>query len=178
MLFECTGICILSSAHECEIKGSFVYLLIANYLSHRVCLKLATVYQTVVEWGGGGGGVRKKKKGFRGVCRPRQYHLQGLYSKSELICFLQSGLLAFLGYNAEVHLTQGEERQRVQQQQSAFLCTRTVRHNVQVQRHPPPQASCTFVLSDFFFFVVIIKDLSFTSRTQKKKNHPLFDMGC
>ena len=31
MLFECTGICVLSSAYECEMRGSPVYLLIVKY---------------------------------------------------------------------------------------------------------------------------------------------------
>ena len=34
MLFECMGICVLSPAHESEMRGSLVYLLIVNYLSH------------------------------------------------------------------------------------------------------------------------------------------------
>ena len=33
MLFECMGICVLSPAHECEMWGSLVYLLIGKYLS-------------------------------------------------------------------------------------------------------------------------------------------------
>ena len=32
MLFECMGICVLSPAHESEIKGYLVYLLIVKYL--------------------------------------------------------------------------------------------------------------------------------------------------
>ena len=34
MLFECMGICVLSPAHESEIRGFLVYLLIVEYLSH------------------------------------------------------------------------------------------------------------------------------------------------
>ena len=34
MLFECMGICVLSPAHESEMKGYLVYLLIVKYLSH------------------------------------------------------------------------------------------------------------------------------------------------
>ena len=30
MLFECMGICVLSPAHECEMSGSLVYLLIVR----------------------------------------------------------------------------------------------------------------------------------------------------
>ena len=35
MLFECMGICVLSLAHESEMRGYFVYVLIEKYLSHR-----------------------------------------------------------------------------------------------------------------------------------------------
>ena len=34
MLFECMGICVLSPAHESEIRDYLVYVLIAKYLSH------------------------------------------------------------------------------------------------------------------------------------------------
>ena len=34
MLFECMGICVLSPAHESEMRGYLVYLLIVKYLSH------------------------------------------------------------------------------------------------------------------------------------------------
>ena len=34
VLFECMGICVLSPAHESEMRGYFVYLLIVKYLSH------------------------------------------------------------------------------------------------------------------------------------------------
>ena len=45
MLLECRSIDLrLSPAHECEIKGSLVYLLIVKFLSHRFCLHSATVY--------------------------------------------------------------------------------------------------------------------------------------
>ena len=33
-LFECMGICVLSPAHESEIRDYLVYVLIAKYLSH------------------------------------------------------------------------------------------------------------------------------------------------
>ena len=33
MSFECMSICVLSPAHECEMRGSLVYLLIVKYLS-------------------------------------------------------------------------------------------------------------------------------------------------
>ena len=34
MLFECMGICVLSPAHESEMRGHLVYLMIVKYLSH------------------------------------------------------------------------------------------------------------------------------------------------
>ena len=35
MLFECMGICVLSPAHESEMRGYLVYVLIVKKLSHR-----------------------------------------------------------------------------------------------------------------------------------------------
>ena len=35
MLFVCMGICILSPAHESEMRGHLVHVLIVKYLSHR-----------------------------------------------------------------------------------------------------------------------------------------------
>ena len=43
-LFECMGICLLSPAHESEMRGYLVYVLIVKYLFHRCCLNSATVY--------------------------------------------------------------------------------------------------------------------------------------
>ena len=34
MLFECMGICVLSPAHESEMRGCLVYVQIVKYLSH------------------------------------------------------------------------------------------------------------------------------------------------
>ena len=34
MLFECVGICVLSPAHESEMKGYLVYVPIVKCLSH------------------------------------------------------------------------------------------------------------------------------------------------
>ena len=34
MLFECMGICVLNPAHESEMRGYLVYVLIVKYLSH------------------------------------------------------------------------------------------------------------------------------------------------
>ena len=41
-LFECMGICVLSLAHESEMRGHLVHVLIVKYLSHRICLNSAT----------------------------------------------------------------------------------------------------------------------------------------
>ena len=44
-LFECMGICVLRvPAHESEMRGYLVYVLIVKYLSHRFCSNSATVY--------------------------------------------------------------------------------------------------------------------------------------
>ena len=37
----CMGICVLSPAHESEMRGYLVYVLIVKYLSHRFCLNSA-----------------------------------------------------------------------------------------------------------------------------------------
>ena len=34
MLFVCMGMCVLSPAHESEMRGYLVYVLIVKYLSH------------------------------------------------------------------------------------------------------------------------------------------------
>ena len=34
MLFECMGICVLSPAHEIEMRGDLVYVLIVKNISH------------------------------------------------------------------------------------------------------------------------------------------------
>ena len=52
MLFECVGICVWIPAHECEMRGSLVYVLIVKYLSHRFCLNSALLGGLIVEfWG-------------------------------------------------------------------------------------------------------------------------------
>ena len=43
MPFECMGICFLSPAHDSEMRGYRVYVLIVKYLSHWFCLNSATV---------------------------------------------------------------------------------------------------------------------------------------
>ena len=45
MLFVCMGICVFSPAHETEMRGYLVYVLIVKNLSHRFCLNSATVYK-------------------------------------------------------------------------------------------------------------------------------------
>ena len=46
MLFECMGICVLSPAHESEMRGYLVYVLIVKKISHRDW--------TVLSWSFGG----------------------------------------------------------------------------------------------------------------------------
>ena len=43
-LFECMGIGVLSPAHESEMRGYLVYVLIVKYFYHRFCFNSATVY--------------------------------------------------------------------------------------------------------------------------------------
>ena len=45
MLFVCMGICVLSPAHEREMRFYLVYVLIVKKLSHRFCVNSATVYK-------------------------------------------------------------------------------------------------------------------------------------
>ena len=83
-LFECIGICVLSPAHESEMRGYLVYVLIVKHSSHRFSLNSATVY-----WIGRpycGILLEFLKTFFRGECG--LYHLKGLYSESALIYFL------------------------------------------------------------------------------------------
>ena len=56
-LFEWMGICVLSPAHESEMRGYPVYVLIVKYLSHRFCLNSATVCQIGRPYRGIGVGV-------------------------------------------------------------------------------------------------------------------------
>ena len=44
MLFVCMGIGVLSPAHESEMRGHLVYVLIVKKISHRFCLNSATAY--------------------------------------------------------------------------------------------------------------------------------------
>ena len=43
-LSECMSIWILSPAHESELRGYLVYVLVVKYLSHRFCLNSARLY--------------------------------------------------------------------------------------------------------------------------------------
>ena len=79
MLFECMGIYILNLAHESEMRGYLVYLLIVKYV-----LILFKFSCSMLEWMaycGTLGGIFFNI--YRGVCGP--YYLQGLYRKSALI---------------------------------------------------------------------------------------------
>ena len=84
ILFECMGICDLSPAHESEMRGYLVYLLIVKYL-----LVLSKFSHSILDWTAlswifffffWGGDI------FRGICRP--YNLQGLCSELELVYLL------------------------------------------------------------------------------------------
>ena len=63
MLFECMGICVLSPAHEREMRGYLVYLLIVKYLSI-----LFKYNHSILDWTAlslnCGWGWRVKKKTF------------------------------------------------------------------------------------------------------------------
>ena len=71
MLFECMGICVLSPAHESEMRGYLVYVLIVKKIISLILFKLS---QSLLDWT-----VLSWNLGviflniFRGVCRP--YHL-------------------------------------------------------------------------------------------------------
>ena len=53
------GICVLSLAHESEMRGYLVYVLIVKYLSHRFCLNSATIYEIGLPYCGIWGGFFK-----------------------------------------------------------------------------------------------------------------------
>ena len=69
---ECMGICVLSLAHESEMRGYLVYVLIVKKLISLILFKFShsILDLTVLSWNFGGifwGNI------FRGVCRP--YHV-------------------------------------------------------------------------------------------------------
>ena len=70
MLFECMGICVSSPAHESEMRGYLIYVLIVKNLLILFKFSHSILDWTVLSWNFWG---IKKKKSFRGVCRP--YHL-------------------------------------------------------------------------------------------------------
>ena len=45
VLFVCMGVCVLNPAHESEMRGYLVYVLIVKKISHRFCLDSATAYK-------------------------------------------------------------------------------------------------------------------------------------
>ena len=50
MPFEWMGLCLLSSAHECEMRGSLVYLLIVKYLSSLYKFSHSILVWTALSW--------------------------------------------------------------------------------------------------------------------------------
>ena len=85
MLPESMGICVLSPAHESEMRGYLVYELTVKYLLILFKFSHSILDQTALlrNFWGIFGNI------FRGVCGP--YHLQGLCSESALFYLLQSG---------------------------------------------------------------------------------------
>ena len=71
MLFECIGIYVLSPAHESEMRGYLVDVLIVKYLVILFQVSHSMLDWTALSCNFGGGGF--KKNIFRGVCGP--YHL-------------------------------------------------------------------------------------------------------
>ena len=54
MLFECMAICVLSPAHECEMRGYLVYLLIVKKLLILFKFSHSILDWTVLLWNFGG----------------------------------------------------------------------------------------------------------------------------
>ena len=56
MLFECMGICVLSPAHESEMRGYLVYVLIVKKLISLILIKFShsILDWTVLSWNFGG----------------------------------------------------------------------------------------------------------------------------
>ena len=71
VLFECMGICVLSPAHESEMRGYLVYVLIVKKVISLILFKFShsILDWTVLSWNFLGIFLNI----FRGVCRP--YHL-------------------------------------------------------------------------------------------------------
>ena len=81
MLFVCMGICVLSPAHESEMRGYLVYVLIVKKIISSILFKFShsILDWTVLSWNF----LEIFGNIFRGVCGP--YHLYGLHSESALI---------------------------------------------------------------------------------------------
>ena len=56
MLFVCVGICVLSPAHESEMRGYLVYVLIVKNLLILFKFSHSILDWTVLSWNLGGGG--------------------------------------------------------------------------------------------------------------------------
>ena len=59
MLFECMGICVLSPAHESEMRGYLVYVLFVKKKNLLILLKFSHSISdwTDLSWNLGGGGI-------------------------------------------------------------------------------------------------------------------------
>ena len=82
MLFVCMGICVLSPAHESEMRGYLVSVLIVKKTLILFKFSLSILNWTVLSWNFGEIFLNI----LRGVCRP--YHFQRLYSESALFYLL------------------------------------------------------------------------------------------
>ena len=56
MLLQCMDTCVLSPAHESEMRGYFVYLLIVKYLLILFKISHSILDWMALSWIGGGGG--------------------------------------------------------------------------------------------------------------------------
>ena len=54
MLFECMGICVLNPAHESEMRGYLVYVLIVKYLVILLKFSHSVLDWTTLSWNFGG----------------------------------------------------------------------------------------------------------------------------
>ena len=81
MVLECVGICVLSPAHESEIRGSLVYLLIVKHLPILFKFSHSIIDWTALSWNGG----RGSKTFLDGSV---DHIILGLYSESTLIYIL------------------------------------------------------------------------------------------
>ena len=118
MLFECMGVCVLSPAHESELRGYLVYVLIVN--TYQFCLNSATVYYIgqpcefyfilffLFFLGGGGGG----RETFLEVSVDNIIYRDYIVNRSSFLYrrldrgrrFLKGRHSAFLRYSSFCHL--------------------------------------------------------------------------